>query len=216
MNNCPSTECKMTHQYQNHSHYAFQLILNLFCCLFLLFQLLPVEAGAAMVMDQTGEKMNIPDSPQRVLALAPSLTEMIFSLGAGSKLVGATQFSNFPPAAKKLPRVGSYVQLDVERIVALQPDLCLAIKDGNPRRAVDAVKSLGIPVFAVNPRSIKQVMETLVILGELLHTQKQAEQLASELQKRIDTVRNRIAGCREKPGVFFQIAAQPLISAGKN
>ena len=79
---------------------------------------------ARMLVDQAGENIDVPVAPHRVLSLAPSLTEMVFSLHEEAKLVGATRYSNYPEAAKKLPRVGSYVQLDLERIVAMKPDLC--------------------------------------------------------------------------------------------
>jgi len=176
----------------------------------------PSPAYARTVVDQTGEHLEIPDMPQRVLALAPSLTEMIFSLGAGEKLVGVTRFSNYPPAAKNLPRVGSYIQLDLERIVALGPDLCFATKDGNPKHSVDAIKALGIPVYAVDPRTLEQIMNTLLVMGDILQTQDRAQKLVAGLRKRIEQVRKRVAASTERPGVFFQISDKPIVSAGRN
>ena len=168
------------------------------------------------MVDQTGERMEIPDAPRRVLALAPSLTEMIYSIDAGQKLVGATRFSNYPPAAQSLPRVGSYIQLDLERIVALRPDLCFATKDGNPKHAVDAIKALGIPVYAVDPRTIDQIMDTLLVMGDLLQVEEKAQKLVADLRQRIERVRQRVAKSPDRPGVFFQISENPIISAGKN
>ncbi|MEJ2691287.1 MAG: cobalamin-binding protein [Deltaproteobacteria bacterium] len=159
--------------------------------------------------------MEIPDAPKRVLALAPSLTEMIYSIGAEAKMVGATRFSDYPPAAGDLPRVGSYIQLDLERIVALRPDLCFAIKDGNPKQTVDAIKALGIPVFAVDPHTINQIMDTLLVVGDLLNEKEQAQTLVSSLRQRVARVHQRVASSKARPGVFFQIADSPLISAGK-
>lgn len=176
----------------------------------------PSSAEARKVVDMVGQQLIIPDSPKRVLALAPSLTEMIYSLGAEQKLVGATRFSNFPPAADKLPRVGSYIQLDLERIVALRPDLCLAIKDGNPKHSIDALKALGIPIFAVDPRSIGQVFETFRVLGDMLSAEQQAQHLVADLKQRLARVANRIDATQERPTLFFQISDKPLMSAGKN
>jgi iron complex transport system substrate-binding protein len=183
-------------------------------CFFLTTTIAPVSAG--LLVDQTGEKIDLPDEPRRVMALAPSLTEMIFSLQAEDRLVGATRYSNFPEAAKKLPRVGSYVQLDLEKIVAIKPDLCIAIKDGNPRRTVDAIKALGIPVFAIDPRSIDQIMDAFLLLGEILGASKRAEELVADMEHRLSLVKEKVAASKIRPGVFFQIAEVPIISAGKD
>jgi iron complex transport system substrate-binding protein len=183
-------------------------------CFFLSITVAPVSAG--LLVDQTGEKIDLPDEPRRVLALAPSLTEMIFSLQAEDRLVGATRYSNFPEAAKKLPRVGSYVQLDLEKIVAIKPDLCIAIKDGNPRRTADAIKALGIPVFAIDPRSIEQIMDAFLLLGEILGASKRAEELVADMEHRLSLVKEKVAASKIRPGVFFQIAEVPIISAGKD
>ncbi|MFW2365448.1 MAG: ABC transporter substrate-binding protein [Desulforhopalus sp.] len=168
------------------------------------------------MIDQTGEEIKLPDSPKRVLALAPSLTEMIYSLNAEKMLVGATRYSNFPPAAQKLPKVGSFIQLDLEKIVAIRPDLCLAIKDGNPRRTADAIKSLGIPVFAIDPHNIDQIMDALLLLGEILGVPERAEELVLDMQLRIKAVSDKVAASSIRPTVFFQIADMPIVSAGQN
>ncbi len=189
------------------------LTLLIFC---LLLTVVAAPARSRVVVDQIGEKINVPNAPQRVLALAPSLTEMIFALQAEDKLVGATSYSNFPAAAKKLPRVGSYVQLDLEKIIELQPDLCIAIKDGNPLRTIDAVKALGIPVFAIDPRDIDQITEAFLLLGDLLGASQKAKELVLDMELRLGLVKKRVADGGTRPRVFFQIADAPIISAGKD
>lgn len=186
----------------------------LICCIFNILAV--VSAHTRLIVDQTGEKINVPGRPERVLSLAPSLTEMVFSLRAERTLIGATRYSNFPPAAKELPRVGSYIQLDLERIVAVKPDLCLAIKDGNPRHTVDAIKALGIPVFAIDPRSFEQILEAFILLGDVLGESEQAEELVSDMKQRLGLVREKVASSEYRPTVFFQIADTPIVSAGKN
>ena len=186
----------------------------LISCFF--FTLIVAPASGRLMVDQTGAEIELPTKPQRVLTLAPSLTEMVFSLQAEEKLVGATRYSNFPAAAKKLPRVGSYVQLDLERIIAIKPDLCLAIKDGNPRRTVDAIKALGIPVFAIDPRNIEQIMEAFLLLGDILEVSERAGELVSNMEHRLDLVKKKTASSPFRPLVFFQIADIPIVSAGKN
>ena len=187
------------------------LLIN--CCFFIL-TVVPVNGRS--IIDQTGTKVDLPEEPKRVISLAPSLTEMVYSLQAEDKLVGATLYSNFPAAAKNLPRVGSYTQLDLERIVATKPDLCLAIKDGNPRRTAEAIKALGIPVFAIDPRTIEQIMDAFLLLGDLLGVSEKAEVLVSDMKHRLVLVEKKIASSQTRPTVFFQIADIPIVSAGKN
>jgi iron complex transport system substrate-binding protein len=192
-------------------------IVGLALLVYCFFFTIPVApASARLIVDQTGEKIDVPAQPKRVISLAPSLTEMVFSLQAEDTLVGATRYSNFPAGAKKLPRVGSYIQLDLEKIVAMKPDLCLAIKDGNPIRTADAIKALGIPVLAIDPRSIEQIMEAFLLLGDILGATKRAEELVSDMKHRLVLVKERVASSQNRPTVFFQIADIPIISAGKN
>lgn len=180
----------------------------------LLLTALPVSARE--VIDHVGERIQIRKHPKRVVSMAPSLTEIVYALGREQILVGATQFSDYPDAARSLPRIGSYVHLDLERIVALQPDLCLAIKDGNPIDAVRRIQSAGIPVFAVNPRDLATVMDTITLLGDILNARAKAKQLVTGMQRRVDRVRNLAAQADHRPTVFVQIGITPIVSAGHN
>ena len=182
----------------------------------LMFFLQTGNLQAKSVTDQIGRSFAVPDDPQRIIALAPSITEIIYDLHQEKRLVGVTQFSTYPSEAGKLPRVGSYVRLDIEKIVALKPDLCLAIKDGNPKHIIDKIISLGIPVYVINPRNLPQVMETITNLGTLLHAEQAASELVTDMETRIDRVRSRITKAACTPRVFFQIDAEPLFSAGTN
>jgi iron complex transport system substrate-binding protein len=171
---------------------------------------------AEPVTDQIGRALVAPENPTRVIALAPSITEVIYDLDQEKRLVGATQYSTHPSEAKSLPRVGSYVRLDIEKIVALRPDLCVAIKDGNPKHIIDKIVSLGIPVYVIDPRSLLQIMDTITRLGDLLHAERAAADLVDDMEKRIERVQTLVGGARSKPRVFFQIDAEPLFSAGNN
>ena len=172
------------------------------------------QLAARMVADQLGRHIIVPDDPQRIISLAPSITEIIFALGRDQRLKGATQFSDFPPKAQDLPKVGSYIRLDLERIVALEPDLCFAIKDGNPKSLVDRVESLGIPVYAVDPRNLASVMETLLEMGRLLNAAQRAHAIVEDMRARIDRVKSVVAGTSSRPKVFFQIGISPIVSVG--
>ena len=175
-----------------------------------------VWAQHHQVQDLLGRKMSIPVNPGRVVTLAPNITEIVFALEQGHRLVGATTYSDFPKAAAALPKVGSYVHLDLERIVALNPDLCLAIKDGNPITAVSRLESFNIPVYAVDPRNLKSIMDTIVRIGNLLQAENQAKFLVSDMQTRIQAVVQRVAQADHRPKVFFQIGIAPIVSVGTN
>jgi len=171
---------------------------------------------AGPVIDQVGRTLVVPENPTRVIALAPSITEIIYDLGQERKLIGVTQYSTYPSEAESLPRVGSYVRLDIEKIVSLKPDLCIAIKDGNPKHIVDKIVSLGIPVYVIDPRNLLQIMDTITRLGSLLDAGNAAAVLVADMEKRIGQVQTLAKRARYKPRVFFQIDAEPLFSAGDN
>jgi iron complex transport system substrate-binding protein len=179
-----------------------------------LFQ--PTDLLAGSVTDQVGRSLVVPENPMRIIALAPSITEIIYDLGQEKRLVGVTQYSTYPSEAESLPRIGSYIRPDIEKIVALKPDFCLATKDGNPKHIVDKIVSLGIPVYVINPRNLQQIMDTITRLGSLLGAEKAAADLVINMVKRIGKVQTQVKKGAHKPRVFFQIDAEPLFSAGTN
>ncbi len=173
----------------------------------------PLSAATAM-RDELGREINVPDNPRRVVALSPSITEIVFALEQQGRLVGTTQFSNYPAAALQLPKVGSYVRLDLERIAALDPDLCIAIKDGNPKHVVERLQALGIPVFVVDPHHLASVMRTIQSIGRLLNAPDRANALVAEMQSRVAHVDARVAKVNHRPRVFLQIGVTPIVSVG--
>jgi iron complex transport system substrate-binding protein len=175
-----------------------------------------VFAETRSMTDQTGRVVDVPVSPKRVVSLAPSITEIVYDLKCGDLLKGATTYSDFPKAAQRLPKVGSYVYLDLEKIVSLEPDLCIGIKDGNPKELVLRLEGLGIPVYAVNPRSLDSIQSTVIEIGVLLHAEKTARQVAGEMRSRIETVRQLSSTAAHRPRVFFQIGISPIVSAGSD
>lgn len=198
---------------KNSEHMKFRHLVNIFMISSLFcFGELPSTAG--MITDQLGRQVNVPEKPQRVISLAPNITEIIFALKRESILKGVTLHCDYPPEAKLLPRVGSYVGLDLEKIVSLKPDLCIAIKDGNPKQVVDRLESFGIPVYAVDPRNLDSVMETILSIGGLLGADKRADILVNNMRSRIRLVTELVAATSHKPGVFFQIGAAPVVSVG--
>ena len=200
---------------------ARRVILSL--CLFLasmaLAASLPVwPTRAAVLADQTGRAVLIPDNPQRVVSLAPNITEMVFALGAGELLIGRSRFSNYPPEALRLPALGSYYRPDIERIVALRPDLCLASRDGPPASTLKRLEQLGIPVFIVDPQCLQGVRETLLLLGEALGRQQEAARLAEAMDERLRALDARVEQALRRTGkrpvVFLQVQASPVMGCG--
>jgi iron complex transport system substrate-binding protein len=175
-----------------------------------------LPAAAKMVEDQVGRQMRVPDDPRRIVSLAPSITEIIFALGQRARLIGVTQYSNYPAEAAALPKVGSYVRLDLERIVALNPDLCIAIKDGNPKETIDRLQSLDIPVFAVNPHNLESMLQTIQKIGGILNASQKATTLVTDMRSRIQQVAILVSKTAHQPRVFIQIGISPIVSAGSN
>jgi iron complex transport system substrate-binding protein len=173
-------------------------------------------AAARTVVDHLGRTVSVPDNPRRVVSLAPSITEIVFALEQGHRLKGATVYSDYPQAAKRLPRVGSYVYLDLEKIVALKPDLCIAVKDGNPVAVVRRLAQFNIPVYAVDPRNLESVMETVQRLGDLLGASDKADLLVGDMQARVERVKTRVKSAAHVPRVFLQIGISPIVSVGAN
>lgn len=175
---------------------------------------LPALADSRSVTDLLGRKLVVPQNPRRVVALAPSITEIVYALGQQRRLKGVTRFSDYPEAARQLPRVGSYVHLDIERIAALKPDLCIGVKDGNPLSVVTRLQAMGIPFYAVHPVDLETVMQSIETIGDLLGASRAAAQTVTEMRKRIDRVKTIVAAADSKPRVFVQIGVSPIVSVG--
>jgi iron complex transport system substrate-binding protein len=166
------------------------------------------------VTDQLGRSLYVPADPQRIIALAESVTEIVFAVGRGDRLVGTTRYADYPQAALKIPRIGSYIQLDIERIAALKPDLCIGIRDGNPKSAVERLDALGIPVYISNPMGIESMLQGIFEIGALLRAEETAAALVADLSWRIKTVAEVVGRSGTRPRVFFQIGVDPIVSAG--
>jgi iron complex transport system substrate-binding protein len=196
---------------------SFMKFIHLFFCFVLAAAVLgvPAKAEPRSVTDLLGRKLEVPQNPRRVVALAPSITEIVYALGQEHRLKGVTRFSDYPEAAEKLPRVGSYVHLDVERIAALKPDLCIGVKDGNPLTVVNRLQALGIPFYAVHPVDLETVMQSIETIGDLLGASPAATQTVTAMRRRIEHVKRTVATTDRKPRVFVQIGVSPIVSVGR-
>jgi len=166
----------------------------------------------AVFTDGIGRQVVLDQVPKRIVALAPSITETLYFLGLGERVVGVTRFSAYPPEAARKPRVGSYVDLNPEQIIGLSPDLVIGTADGNPPAVIRLLERAGIPVFVLNPRNIRQVIETLVSVGALCGVRDRALVVADKLTRRIDAIVAKTAG-RDKPLVFLQVNLKPIMAA---
>lgn len=165
--------------------------------------------------DALGRKIILEEQPQRIVSLAPSITETLYYLGLGDRVVGVTQFSYYPPEATLKPKVGSYVDVNVEKILTLSPDLVIGTKDGNEAEKVYLLDEAGIAAFIVNPRNVKEAIETVATIGRLCGIPKKGATLSLELSKRVDDILEKTRG-RRKPRVFVQINLKPIMTVNKN
>ncbi len=168
------------------------------------------------VPDDRGVTVRLAVPPRRVVSLAPSLTEIVFLLGKGNVLAGVTRYCNFPAAAGSLPKIGGVSDPDVERIVALSPDLVLCTTDGNPRDKVRALEEMGIPCFAVAPQDLGAVLAAIERLGVLLGAADRGRAEAAALRKRAERARAAAAGDgAARLRVLFVVSTAPIIAAGE-
>ena len=146
------------------------------------------------------------------MALAPNLTEIVFALNAGDSLVGVSEYSDFPEAARRIPRVGG-LEVDAERVVALRPDLVLAVQEGTARGAVHALEAAGLPVAIVPSGSLDAVLDGIRQIGQRLGRTEEAARLAERLAHRREALRQRVAGKR-RPRTLLLVWPDPPQAAG--
>lgn len=172
------------------------------------------SAHAELVFkDDTGREVRLKVPARRIVTLAPHTTELIYAAGAGDRLIGTVEYSDYPPAAKKVPRVGSYDRFDLEAISALKPDLILAWETGNPAAQVEKLKALGLTVYVSQPNRMEDVAGQLERLGQLAGTEATANAAAAQFRQRLETLRRNNAG-KPKIRVFYQIWISPLMTVG--
>jgi len=167
--------------------------------------------------DRLGRTITLSATPQRVVSLAPSNTELAFAVGAGERLVGVTTYCNHPAAAVDLPKIGGFAArtISIEAIVALKPDLVLA-GDRNQRAVVDALERAGVTVAAVQPRGWTEIQETMRLLGRIFGTTETADRLIGSANARLQAVAARIGTVppAQRVRVYWEVFDEPLMSAG--
>lgn len=167
------------------------------------------------VKDETGRVVRIPQPVRRIVSLAPSVTETLFALGAGDRLVGDTDFCDYPAEAKEKPHVGGPVNPNIEAIASLHPDLVVASREINRAESVYSLERLGISVYATDPRSVDQVLSSAERLGELIGAAEAGRQLTANLRRHLTELNERLQGASPK-SVLMIVWLDPLISVGRN
>jgi len=175
--------------------------------------LLPPAHAELVFKDDTGREIRLKAPAKRIITLAPHATELLYAAGAGDRLIGTVEYSDFPPAAKKVPRVGSYDRFDLEAISALKPDLIIAWETGNPAAQVDKLKALGLTVYVTQPNRMEDVAGQLERFGRLAGTEATADAAAAQFRQRLETLRRNNSG-KPKIRVFYQIWITPLMTVG--
>ncbi|WP_083615222.1 cobalamin-binding protein [Paraburkholderia sp. SOS3] len=168
-------------------------------------------AAPITVTDDTGATVTLTTPARRVISLAPHTTELLYAAGGAATIVGAVSYSDYPPEAKQLPRVGDNTALDLERIVALRPDLIVVWRHGNAQRQIEQLRELHVPLFFSEPRHLDDVATTLTKLGELLGTSSAANEAANDYRKNIARLRARYAG-KPPVSVFYEVWERPLMT----
>lgn len=173
--------------------------------------LLASPAGASItVTDDSGRTVTVAQPARRVIALAPHITEQLYAIGAGERIVGTTDHADHPPAAQQIPRVARAHSIDLERVAALQPDLIVVWGSGFPPTLLEALRRLGPPVYVNEPGALDSIASSMQRLGKLT-AGPQAEEAARAFRQRIATLRERHAG-RPPVRVFYQVWQQPLMT----
>lgn len=169
------------------------------------------QAAPIVLVDDAGREHRIAGPARRVVTLAPHLTEIVYAVGGGAQLVGTIDASDFPEAARTLPRIGDHARFDVERLLLLKPDLVLAWLSGNPDREVRALEAAGLRVVRLESQRLAEVPASLERVGRLLGREAEGAREAARLRGAIEALRVRHAGAAPLR-VFYQVWPQPLLT----
>lgn len=165
-------------------------------------------------IDGVGRRVELPRHPEKIISLAPNVTETLFLLGADDRVIGVTTQCTWPEGAKQKPKVGDLLNPNYEVILAAKPDLVIASTAGNDRNAIMKLADLGVPVYVVAPRSVEKIFEAVENIGKITDCAERGAQLVSEMKTRLRNVQTRLAGI---PPVraFFITWFDPLLTPGQ-
>lgn len=168
----------------------------------------PVAVPASeprVVTDSRGQEVAVPAEVKRIISLAPSNTEILFALGLGDKVVGVTNFCDYPEEAKAIEKVGDAFNMNVEKIVSLSPDLVVAI--GGMTEVMARLEELGIAVLVLQPTDLESIYQTIELVGQAAGAQDAAQALVAAMRERVEAITAKVAGLEERPKVFYELDA---------
>ncbi len=171
-------------------------------------------AWAITIQDEMGRTVRLDAPPKRIVSLVPSLTETVYALGLGQRLVGVTNNADWPAEAHRKPKVGSYFAPNLEKIVALSPDIVLVSKDGNPRWVADKLSAMGVVVYVTVPGRPQQLPGSIERLAKFLGASRAGQRLAANMRRQFAAVTEAIKGRPPVPALMV-IGSRPLVSVGR-
>lgn len=201
-----------TNQHRAERSHACRIGLIQFLFLLLLPFVFSSCCGAAIVVqDDEGNTVRLNQPAQRIIAMAPNITELLFAAGAGRLIAGAVSYSDFPEDAKKIPQIGDNRDVDIERIIAMKPDLLVLSRQVTSDRQEQQLRSLHIPLYYCEPRTMAAIPSSVKRLGQLAGSAAQADKVAQQLQQQLDALTSRYAR-RPPVRMFYQVWDKPLFT----
>jgi iron complex transport system substrate-binding protein len=174
----------------------------------------PAPPATREVVDDIGRHVQVAARPERIVSLAPSITEILYAIGAGDRIAANTSFCTFPPEAANTTKIGDTQRPDVERILALKPDLVLVSTASQLESISERLEALGVPTVVTTAKGVDGVLESIERIGLATGDAESAAALAAKLRQRIEAVKTAVAG-RPAPKVFAIVGNEPLFTTGK-
>jgi iron complex transport system substrate-binding protein len=167
------------------------------------------------ITDDLGRKVTLPNQVTKVVSLAPNLTEIVFAVDSGEKLVGVTEFCNFPEDAKKIQKIGDTMKPNLENIIALKPDVVLVSTASQLETFTQTLEKQGIAVFISNPNNLDSIYKTIYQVGEIFGKNEKTNEVVNALKKRVSEVEAKTQNAKTVK-TFVQISREPLFTIGKD
>jgi iron complex transport system substrate-binding protein len=172
-------------------------------------------SGAAEIIDDEGNLVRLEKPAKRIISLAPSLTELVYAAGAGARLIGVVEYSDYPASADSLPVIGRFDGLDIEKILELKPDLIVAWQSGNPKSSITQLKNLNLKVYVAEPKNLSSIASHIEKLSVLTGTESRAQIAIQEFNSIYGELKRRYNN-KSKVKIFYQLWDRPIITVGGN
>jgi len=166
------------------------------------------------LIDDAGREVEVKKEPERIISLAPSNTEILFALGLGDKVVGATDFCDYPEEAKSKDKIGGFSDPNIEKIIELKPDLILGT--GMHQKIIQQLEDVGLTIFILDPKGIDDVLKSIGTVGTLTGQTDASEKLVTEMNEKINEVKGKVADLtnEQKPLVYYEVWNDPIMTVG--